>query len=44
MTLKSEVAADGDEDISGTVLTEGVGDRALRVNGAGDIDRTEAVS
>lgn len=44
LTLYRELPAAGDEDMAGTVLVDGVGDRALRVDGAGDMDLTEAAS
>lgn len=44
LTLYRDVPAAGDEDMAGTVLMDGVGERALRVDGAGDMDLTEAAS
>jgi hypothetical protein len=44
LTLYRELPAAGDEDMAGTVLVDGVGDCALRVDGAGDMDLTEAAS
>jgi hypothetical protein len=44
LTLYKELPAAGDEDMAGIVLRDGVGDRALREDGAGDMDLTEAAS
>jgi hypothetical protein len=44
LTLYRELPAAGEEDMAGTVLVDGVGDRALRVDGAGDMDLTEGAS
>ena len=43
-TLYREVPSANDEDMTGTVLVDGVGDRALRVDGTGDQDLTEGAS
>ena len=44
MTLYRDVPTAGDVGSIGTVLTDGVGDLGRRVDGAGELDRIEAVS
>ena len=44
LTLYRDVPTAGDVGSIGTVLTDGVGDLGRRVDGAGELDRIEAVS